>query len=229
MRLTVITAISLSLLTGCATNQYYSEDELYQRAQEAVEAENYETAEIELDSLAENFPFGRYAQQVELQLMYVELQQNKPQSALLRAQRFIRLQPDHPALDYVYFVRALSQFEMAAGNRGGWSNAASKRDLEPVREAYDGFARLIEQYPDSDYNNDARTYMAAARSIMAEHQLNTASYYARKGAWAAALSNAQAVLQDYPGTRHTQAAKEIAIEAYRELGSPDLAAELAAS
>lgn len=227
MRLTVITAISLSIMAGCATTQYYSEDELYQRAQEAVEAEKYESAQIELKSLAENYPFGRYAQQVELQLMYVDLEQGQPQDALLRAQRFIRLQPDHPSLDYVYFVRALSQFEMAAGNRSAWSDAAAKRDLAPVRDAYNGFSRLLEQYPNSEYNNDARTYMAAARSIMAEHQLNVAKLYARKEAWAAALANAQAVVQDYPGTRHTGAATEVMIEAYQAMGADDLAQALA--
>lgn len=225
MKLTVITAISLSFLTGCAS-QYYSEDELYQRAQEAVEAEKYETAEIELSSLAENFPFGRYAQQVDLQLMYVDLQQAQPQEALLRAQRFIRLQPDHSALDYVYFIRALSQFEMAAGNRGGWSDAAAKRDLSPIKDSYQSFEELLSRFPDSQYNADARTYMAAARSIMAEHQLNTAQLYVRKQAWPAALANAQAVVQDYPGTRHSDAAVAIMKQAYLAMGSEALANEL---
>lgn len=209
MRLTLVTAIALSIiLTGCAS-QYVSEDELYQRAEEAVEAENYETAKIELEQLAENFPFGRYAQQVELELIHVALQNREPSQALLRANRFIRLQPDHPHLDYAYFMKALAQFNMAAGERGGWSDSAAKRDLTPVEGAYDSFGELIRRFPDSQYNADARTYMAAARAIMAKHQLNQAQLYERKEAWAAALANAQTLLNTYPGSQYSEPAQAI--------------------
>lgn len=218
MRRALVLGVLVSLigLTGCAT-RYYSEDELYTRAQDALSQDRVQRAQTPLQSIETYYPFGRYAQQAQLELIYVHLRQGETEEALIRAERFIRLQPSHPHLDYAYFLRALASYQLATTGRGIFDQA-ERRNTQNLERSWRHFQALQQQFPDSPFQPDARTYMADLRQLLAKHDLSVASLYYRQGAYVASLARASNVLDSYPGSIHTLEALELIINNYRQLG-----------
>ncbi len=227
MRLSATTLVLLSILisTGCAQRNY-SEDELFQRAQENIDRGRYTSAKEPLQQIDTFYPFGRFAQHAQLQLIYIDLQNNEPEQALIRAERFIRLQPQHPNLEYAYYARGLASYQLAVSGRGLLADQAAKRDRAPLERSWSNFQSLIQQFPDSQYQADALTYMADLRQILAQHDLMVAQLYYRQGAHVASLARAQQILVNFPGSIHSQAALELVLSNQQALA---MEAEAAAS
>lgn len=226
MRLSVVTALMFaSLLTTACSQRYFSEDELFQRAQENIERGRYTSAKEPLQQIDTFYPFGRYAQHAQLQLMYVDLKNDDSEQALIRAERFIRLQPQHPHLEYAFYVRALASYQLAVSGRGRFADQAERRDTAPVETSWRHFQSLVQQFPDSSYQQDALTYMADLRQLLARHDLRVASLYHRQGAFVASLARSQQLLINFPGSLHSLEALNLLLANQQALGMTDAAAD----
>lgn len=202
-------------------------DRLYRVARGALESSDFSEAALRYDSLTERYPFTEYATQAELEKIYVLHRDFKTDEALAAADRFLREHPRHPRADYVQYLKGVIQMERDQGLADMLPIESGKKDIGNQRKAYDEFSLLIQKYPSSRYNEDARARMMDLRNRIATNEMFVVDFYLRRGAWLAAAKRAEQVIAQYPGAPATMDALKSLERSYRELGLTQEAADAA--
>ncbi|SFC50728.1 Beta-barrel assembly machine subunit BamD [Marinospirillum celere] len=218
------------VLTGCAgrvSDDDKSEQQLYQEAQEALDRNRYTTAITRLQALETRFPFGEYGEQAQLELIYAYHRSNQHEAARAAANRFIRLNPDHPQVDYALYLRGLAAWDGGRHALEGLKlSDISKRDPGATREAYADFRRLISDYPDSQYAPDAAQRLRYLKNLLAEQEVYVGQFYLRRGAPVAAINRGREVVEGYRDTPSVPDALAVMIEGYLHLNDQEEAERL---
>ncbi|MCG8392406.1 MAG: outer membrane protein assembly factor BamD [Pseudomonadales bacterium] len=221
--------LCLLLLAGCASNQEapeLTEAAQYREARESIESKNYLTAIDQLKELEARFPYGDYAEQAALDLIYAQYKAVDYPATVVAAQRFMRNYPAHPRLDYALYLRGLANFNMEKGLFDNLvSSDKSARDMDAAKDAFRDFEQLVTRFPDSEYAPDARARMVHIRNQLARQELHVARYYARRGATVASINRAQYVVKHYQQTPAVEEALAIMVKGYERLNYPELAAK----
>ncbi len=215
-------AIILLLVAGCAGTETddgtRSAEALYTDARESMRTGNYRQAIQRLEDLVAQYPFGDYALQSQLTIIYAHHQADQHQSAIAAAERFRRM---HPRNEHVAYALYMSGVARQAQGPGGLAQVfgvdETLRDPEPNRRAFADFRELTRKYPDSEYVEDARDRMQQIRNELADYELYVADFYFQREAYIAAANRARAVVARYPGTPAVPPAMETLARAYREL------------
>ncbi len=223
----ILVAACLTLaLGGCALfgksadkTKAWPVEKLYAEAMKQLNAGNYQTAIGYFEKLEGRFPFGRYAQQAQLEIAYAYYKQDEPDSAVSEAQRFVRMYPRNPNVDYAYYLMGLAEYQRGRGLiQRVFGMKRWKRDPEPERQAFRYFAELVRRFPDSRYVPDARARMIYLRDSLAKYDLYIADFYMKRGAYVAAIDRAKYVVDHYQQTPATPRALAVIVEGYRRLG-----------
>ena len=201
----------------------WSADKLYTQAKEAMNDGAYDKAIKYFEKLEARYPYGRYAQQAQLEVAYAYFKQSEHASAIAACDRFIRLHPNHPNVDYAYYLKGLVNFNEDLGLLGHVSmQDLTERDPKAARESFDAFKELVARFPDSKYAADATARMNYLVNALASHDVHVARYYLRRGAFVAAANRAQKAVATYPGAPANEEALFVMIKAYDNLGMNDL-------
>jgi outer membrane protein assembly factor BamD len=220
---TLSSLLALTLLFGCSNSDEIVPDvpasELYTDAQSSLRSGNWLTAVEKLEALDSRYPFGPYSEQVQLDLIYAYYKNGDLPLAQATIERFTRLNPTHPRMDWVLYMRGLSNMAQDQNYMHNIFNMdRSDRDPEPVKAAFADFKRLLQRYPDSAYASDARQRMLALKNRLANYDLASADFYLRREAWIAAINRSQELQKTYPDTKAARKSLEIQLEAYEKLG-----------
>lgn len=200
-----------------------NESELYQKAQSQLNARLWGNAIKTLQALEANHPFGRYAQQSQLELIYAYYKNNEPEASNATADRFIRLHPDHPRVDYAYYMKGLSRFTENRSFFGRFvSTDLSKRDPGNAAQSFDYFNDLVTRFPDSEYTPDAIKRMEYLRNLLARNEIHIANYYFEREAYLAATNRGKYVVENFQKTPAVPDALAVMAQGYHLLGLNDL-------
>lgn len=213
------------LLTACSVfdpeANLKSDEQLWETAQMHMDGRRYLDTITALEELDRRFPFGQYADGTQLNLIYAYFKSSKFDLARLTADRFIRLNPDHPQAAYAQYMKGLSSY---ASNNSIISRYLpgdeTGRDLGGARDAINDFTQLLERYPDNEFAEDATLRLIYVRNQLAEYEVNVSRYYIRRGAYLAAANRARQVVEGYPSTPAVIDALIIMYLAYEALGLP---------
>ncbi len=199
---------------------------LYENAQKAMAGFNYQKA-IELyETLETRYPFGDYAAQTQLDIAYAYYKNDNPEAAIAAVERFIKIHPRNPHVDYAYYLKGLVNFNRSIGFLDRYlPTDSSQRDPGNAKDAYDNFAELLRRFPNSQYGDDARQRMTALRNNLAMYQIHVARFYLKRNAYMAAANRAGNVIRDYQGTPAVPYALKTMQQAYTKLNLTDLAAD----
>jgi outer membrane protein assembly factor BamD len=201
----------------------WSAGKLYSEAKDAQADGTWDKAAKYLEKLEARYPYGRFAQQAQLELGYVFWKANEPGSALAACDRFIKLHPNHPAVDYVYYLKGLINFNEDLGLVGYISSQdPTERDPKAAREAFESFRELTVRFPNSKYTPDALQRMNYLVNSMASMEVHVARYYIKRGAYIAAANRAQFAIKTYPQAPAIEEAMFILLTAYDKMGMNDL-------
>lgn len=221
--------ILVLLLSGCflfgnkeeAAN--LSASKLFSDAMEDMDDKNYEQAIKKFETLEARYPYGRYAEQAQLEVAYAYYKQEDVASTTAACDRFIKLHPTHPNVDYAYYMKGLANFNENLGfiaSLGGQD--MTERDPKQARQSYDAFKELVTRFPDSKYTEDAAARMRFVLNGLANYEVQVARYYMKRKAYVAAVNRAQYVLQNFQKTPATEEALLIMVKAYDAMGVTDL-------
>lgn len=201
----------------------WSANKLYAEAKEAMSDGAFDKAIKYFEKLEARYPYGRYAQQAQLEVAYAYYKQQEPVSAVSACDRFIRLHPNHQNVDYAYYLKGLVNFNEDLGLLGHVSRQdLTERDPKAAKESFDAFKELVTRFPESKYTADATQRMNYLVNALAAHEAHVADYYMRRGAYVAAINRAQTALKTYPDAPANEEALFILVRAYDALGMADL-------
>ncbi|MBI5890717.1 MAG: outer membrane protein assembly factor BamD [Nitrosomonadales bacterium] len=228
MRHSLAVFLLLSLV-ACSTDPNKEEnnasaEELYTQAKASMEDRSYEKAIQQFETLQSRYPYGRHAQQSQMEIAYAYYKHSEPAPALAAVDRFIKQYPNSPNLDYMFYLKGLINFNENINSLLGtfFKQDPAERDPTALRESFDSFKELVARFPDSKYTPDARLRMQYLLNTLASSDIHVASYYLRRGAYVAAVNRAKSVLTDFPQTPQTRDALQIMVQAYDAMGMKDL-------
>ncbi|WP_421840987.1 outer membrane protein assembly factor BamD [Marinobacter algicola] len=219
VRLLLVTTAAL-FISACASNdkqeEVLPEQTYYENARDAMNSGNFNEAEQNLDYLETYYPFGRYAEQAQLDLIYARYQNLDLEGARAAADRFLRLNPQSDHADYALYMRGLASYNLDIGLAARYFPVdVSARDPGEQRQAFRDFSELLNRYPSSEYAPDARQRMIAIRNRLAELELYAARYYISREAYIAANNRARYIIENYSTTPSVEEALIILAETFR--------------
>ncbi|HEC13919.1 MAG TPA: outer membrane protein assembly factor BamD [Acidiferrobacteraceae bacterium] len=221
-------------LTNCAwlpkgndKTHDWSAQQFYNAGKDSLNDGDYEDAIKYYEGLEARYPYGRYAQQAQIEIAYAYYKFGEPESAIAAADRFIRLHPTHPNVDYTYYLKGLAHFSTKRGflDRFAGEPDLSDRDPQGVRAAFESFRELVNRYPNSRYAIDAADRMAYLLNALARHDIRVAQYYMDRGAYVAVINRSKHVIENYQRAPAVEDALGMMATAYLNIGLNKLAAD----
>lgn len=231
--LVAILALGLLAGTGCArfgktkdANEGQPVEQLYEKAHRSMTRGNWSGAEETFKRLIAQYPYGPYTEQAMMETAYAQYKAGKQDDAVSTIDRFIRTYPTNRNIAYLYYLRGLANSRRdTVFLQRVWRLDPSRRDLASPMQAYNDFSIVAERYPNSRYAADARQRMSDLRDLFARHEMDTALYYLRRGAFVAAANRARYVVETYPQSAYENDAIATMAAAYAGLGNQALAAD----
>jgi outer membrane protein assembly factor BamD len=201
----------------------WSAEKLYSEAKSEIAKHGFANAIKYLEKLEARYPYGRYAQQAQIELAYVYFKEGDPVSALAACDRFIKLHPNHPNVDYIYYLKGLINFNEDLGLLGKISRQdLTERDPKAARESFEAFKELVTRFPESKYTPDGIARMKYLVNALASYEVHVARYYMKRGAYVAAANRAQFALLNYSQAPAIEEALFVMVKAYDAMGMADL-------
>lgn len=223
-----VLAAALLLAAACGTvdrdpTAKMTAEQLYAEAKTELAVGNWQRSRDLFNRLEARFPFGRYAQQAQMEIAYTYYKEGESAQAISACDRFLKLNPNHPNADYVYYLKGLATFNDDLGLFGNaLGHDPTARDPKAMREAFDVYKELLARFPEGKYAADANARMNYLVTAMAQSEVNIARFYLQRGAFVAAAQRAQGAVRDYSGTPAAEEALSILVRAYDGLGLPQL-------
>lgn len=229
MTLRLLLIIASAFMIACSSQESQDETYLdteqayYDAAQGALKASNWSIAIQHLQGLEEYFPFGTYAEQAQLELIYAYYRNFEPEASMAAADRFIRLHPQHHNVDYAYYMKGLTSFTEGTGVFERFlPTDLTMRDPGSARQSFVHFAQLLARFPNSSHAPDARKRMIYLRNLLARYEIHVANYYLKRGAYVAAANRGRYVVENFQQTPAVPDALAVMVQSYNHLNMDDL-------
>lgn len=232
----ILLILSLSLTSGCSWLGWgddepseddtagFTERDFYEKIQSSLNAKNWTVAITNLQLLESQFPFGKYAEQAQLELMYAQHRSGDHESAIAAADRFVRLHPQHPNVDYAFYVKGLSEISQTSSFFDSFVPTDSTlRDIGTARDAFSTLTELLSRFPKSPYAADSRKRLVDLRNQLARAEIHAANYYFARGAYLAAANRGRFVVENFQQSPAVPDGLAVMVQAYYMLGKQDLA------
>src|SRR5260221_6157123 len=219
--------LALLLVAGCATSsdetKNWGQERIYSAAREELESKNYQKAVGYYEKLEARYRYGRYGQMAQIESAYAFWKDAENAQALAACDRFIKMHPDHPNVDYAYYLKGRINFNDDMGLLGYLTvKDMTERDPRAAQDAFDAFRELVTRFPQSRYAPDAHARMNYLVNALASAEVNVAEYYLRRGAYVAAVNRAQYTLTNYPRAPAIERALAVLVRTYDAMGINDL-------
>ncbi len=226
-------ALMVAWVTGCGLlpdvkdeTAGWTAEKLYGNAHDAMLEGNYTRAVKLFETIESRYPYGRYAQQAILEGAYANWRSSEQAAATAACDRFIRTYPNHPNVDYAYYLKGLVFFREDQGLFGYvYELDLAERDPKQMRDSFAAFKELTQKFPESRYAEDSLARMRYLTNALGVYEVNVAQYYFNRGAFVAAASRAQAALVNFPNTRSNERALDVLAKSYDRLGLAQLATD----
>jgi len=226
-----LVGFAATFLAGCSSTNNdptvgWSPDKIYSEARDEVNAGGWDRAAMLFDKLESRAAGTPLAQQAQIEKAYAQYRASEKIQAIATIDRFIKLHPASPAIDYALYLKGLVNFNE---NLGLFSfitrQDLSERDQKAAKDSFEAFKELITRFPESKYASDARQRMTYTVNSLASYEVHVARFYYTKGAYVAAVNRAQVAITDYPGVPAIKEALEILVRSYEALGLDNLKAD----
>lgn len=221
-----ITTLMTGLLAACATAPEPSEaykgqapQTIYQAGRVALIDKNYGEAIKRFEALDVQYPFDAETENGQLYLIYAYYKKEDYALASAMADRFIRIHPVSPHLDYAYFMKGKSDYYTNMGVLEKFFTIdLATRDLTQVQRSFASFDQIVKLFPNSCYAPAAHQYMIYLRNVMADHELQVANYYYTRKAYVAAANRAADLVAHFQGAPATVKGLVLMVRSYHQLG-----------
>jgi len=223
-----VLALAAAMLAACSSTPddataSWSPNRIYAQAKDEVAAGSYDKAIPLFEKLEGRAAGTPLAQQAQLEKAYAHFKSGEPAQAIAALDRFMKLHPASPALDYALYLKGLVNFNDELGFFSFLARQdLSERDQKAAKESFEAFKELVARFPESRYAPDAKARMTYIVNSLAQYEVHVARYYFQRGAYVAAISRAQNALTDYQDVPALEEALFILVRSYDALGLEQL-------
>lgn len=224
----LVLAVAMAF-AGCASvldpTKDWTPKQFYQHAREQMADGNWAEAAKTFEKLEARYPYGPYTEQAQLEIAYVHYKDNEPALAIAAADRFIRLHPTHPNVDYAYYLKGIINFhdeKSLLHTLLGIDEDMWDRDPKSAHESYEAFRQVVERFPKSRYAKDAAERMRYLVDEQARYEVHVARFYLKRGAYVAAVNRCKFAIENYPRAPAVEDALGIQAKAYKLMGLAEL-------
>jgi outer membrane protein assembly factor BamD len=224
-------SLAATLLSGCSSTPTdptaaWTTEKLYKEARDESVSGAWDRASSLFEKLEGRAAGTPLAQQAQIEKAYAQYRSNEKVQALATLDRFIKLHPASPAVDYALYLKGLVNFNEDLGLFSFVTKQdLSERDQKAAKDSYESFRELVSRFPESKYASDARQRMTYIVNSLAAYEVHVARYYLSRGAHVAAINRAQVAITDYPGVPANKEALQILVKSYEALGMKELKAD----
>jgi len=220
-----------AMLAGCGSTNAdptasWTTEKIYNEARDESNSGGWDRAAMLFEKLEGRAAGTVLAQQAQIEKAYAQYRASEKIQALATLDRFLKLHPASPALDYALYLKGLVNFNDELGIFAFITKQdLSERDQKAAKDSFESFKELVTRFPDSKYSPDARQRMTYIVNSLASSEVHVARFYFSKGAYVAAINRAQLAISDYPGVPAIKEALEILVKSYDALGMKELKAD----
>ncbi len=191
------------------TKEVRTPEEIYIQARNLFDKEQYELANEQFKKLKKLYPLSNEAIQSEIMIGFISYLRLDYESAIFQFDRIINKFPSHKDLDYVYYMKALCNYEQI-------TNHALDGTFNEI--SIDNFQQVINRFPDSKYAKDSRQKIILINSNKAAKHMEIGRFYLNEKKYTAALNRFKIVIEEYSVTKFTPEALHRMVEVYYEMG-----------
>ena len=222
----IMVILASSFLVGCNSDGPEIEQPekiYYDQAQRRMTAKNFYGAIEALEAIESRYPFGKYAEQAQVELIYAHFMNSETEASHSAAEKFIRLHPRHPNIDYAYFMKGLSSYTRDREFLTRVSDTdLSNRDISGAKESFAELTEILTRFPDSQYVPYAKQRNVYLRNMIAKNELAAADYYLTIDAHVGAIRRANYVIENIPNSSENYRALKVLELSYEALGYSEL-------
>lgn len=222
-------AAGVGLVAGCQAIKNPTKDwtaqRFYNEAQIALADGDYSVAIERFGQLEARYPYGRYAEQAQVEIAYAYFKNDEPELAIQAADRFVRLHPTHPHAAYAYYLKGLIHMREEGGLTSLFKARKTDvwdRDPKSAQEAYQAFRELVQRFPKSVYTPDAELRMAYLHNSLANYETGVARFYLQREAYVAAVNRCKYVIENYQHSPAVEEALGLLAQTYDHMGLIEL-------
>jgi len=221
-------ASAVLLLPGCSSTPVdqtadWSPNKIYAEAKDELSSGGYDKAIVLFEKLEGRAAGTPLAQQAQLDKAYAQYKSGESAQALATLDRFMKLHPASPAIDYALYLRGIINFNDDLGLFSAVTRQdMAERDQKASKESFESFKELVTRFPASRYAPDASQRMTYIVNSLAQYEVHVARYYYARGAYVAAINRAQVAVTDYQGVPAIEEALFIIVKSYDALGLTQL-------
>ena len=195
----------------------------YDQAQRRMASNNFFGAIESLEAIETMYPFGKYAEQAQVELIFANFMNSDSVASHAAAEKFIRLYPRHPNIDYAYFMKGLSSYTRDESLMVRITETdLSNRDISGAKKSFSELTEFLTRFPDSQYASYAKQRNIYLRNMIARNELAAAEYYQSIDAHVAAVRRAKYVIENIPNSSENFRALKLLEKSYKALGYEDL-------
>jgi outer membrane protein assembly factor BamD len=188
-----------------------------------MSSKNFFGAIESLEAIETRYPFGKYAEQAQVELIYAHFMNSEYDASHAASEKFIRLHPRHPNIDYAYFMKGLSSYTRDNSLMARVTDTdLSNRDISGAKQSFAEFSEFLTRFPDSQYATYAKQRNIYLRNMIARNELAAADYYLSIDAYVAAIRRAKYVIENIPNSSENFRALKILEKSYKALGYIEL-------
>lgn len=226
----VMLVVFAAIISGCSAFKQEKEledlsaEELYAQAEQQILKKRWEAAIETLRALEAKYPYDTYAEQAQLDTIYIYYQSEEIALALAAADRFIKQNPAHPSVDYAYYMKGLVSYneDNSLFGRLNGRDDLRDRDASLIQHALAAFQDVYTLFPDSQYAAESKKRARYLTNALALNEMTVANYYYSREAYVAAVNRAKSVIENYSSTPSAEAALGMMMFGYQHMNLQDL-------
>lgn len=197
--------IDISKLSG----ETESADTLYNQGLANLSAGKVGEANRKFAAVDRQNPFSEQARKALVMSAFTSYRQGQYEEAVTAGKRYLNLYPESSDAAYAQYIIGLAY----------WKQIPSvTQDQRTSQQTLEAMKAVIDNYPDSEYVEDAQAKMRFARDQLAGKEMQIGRYYLERKEYIAAVSRFRVVVETYPMTNQIEEALARLVETYYAMG-----------
>jgi outer membrane protein assembly factor BamD len=170
---------------------------------------NMVEASRKFDAIEKQNPFTEWGRKALVMSTYTKQRMGRNDEAIASGNRYLNQYPRSQDSAYVQYLVGLSYSKQVAD---------VTQDQKAAQQTIEAMSKVVNDYPDSEYVEDAQAKIRFARDQLAGKEMQVGRYYLERKEYLAAIQRFRKVVEQYSNTNQVEEALARLTETYYAMG-----------